>query len=132
MASHAIAPDIVLCSTAVRTRETLSLVLPELKGAAPIIHYVEELYLASDAELLQQVRSVDAGAHALMLVGHNPGLHKLAMALAGHGRREEIGSLRNKLPTAGLAVLHLPARRFADVMPAEGTLAHFVSPRQIA
>lgn len=131
MAGHGIAPDVVLCSAAVRTRATLALVLPQLAGPTPRIRYLDELYLAAAPDLLATVQARGSGLTTL-LVGHNPGLHILAAALAAKGRHEDLSALRQKMPTAGLAILRFDAAHWHDIRPGSGDLVHFVSPRQIA
>ena len=74
-------PDVVLCSSAVRTRETWEM----LQSAAAIkaqAHLVDDLYLANPHELLEAVQSCPAGAQCLLVIAHNPGLSSLASALS--------------------------------------------------
>ena len=72
-------PDIVLCSAAARTRETLAVIETTL----PCRGRADEpgLYLASRAALRARIRAIAPGAAAAMIVGHNPGLEELAHAL---------------------------------------------------
>jgi phosphohistidine phosphatase len=64
-------PELVLCSTAERTKETLELVLPVLAGK-PQIRYDRILYLAEWPVLLAEIRALASEASPLMVVGHNP------------------------------------------------------------
>jgi len=73
--------DLVLCSSAVRTRETAGFVLASLEPA-PKIHYEDGLYLASRTVLMQRLCELEERYDTVMVIGHNPGLHELAMALA--------------------------------------------------
>jgi phosphohistidine phosphatase len=73
--------DLVLCSSAVRTRETAELALADLTPA-PKIRYEDGLYLASRTALMQRLREIDERYEAVMVIGHNPGLQELALALA--------------------------------------------------
>jgi phosphohistidine phosphatase len=73
--------DLVLCSTALRTRETAELVLAGF-AVTPRIVYEDGLYLAGRAVLMRRLRGLDESAGAVMVIGHNPGLHELALALA--------------------------------------------------
>jgi phosphohistidine phosphatase len=98
-----IAPELVLCSSAERTRETLELVRPAL-GATSTVRLEAELYAASAEELLERIRAVPEVA-SVMLIGHNPGLQHLALLLASAGA--ELGRLEAKFPTAALATLRL-------------------------
>ncbi|GAA2212816.1 histidine phosphatase family protein [Nonomuraea monospora] len=71
-------PDAVLCSPAVRTRRTAELAFPEVE-----ISYEREIYEAYPDELLELVRRTDPGLSTVVLCGHNPGVHELALGLAG-------------------------------------------------
>ncbi len=128
LAAHEMRPDLILCSTAVRTRATLALLAPELSDRPPRVRYMDGLYLAGPGELLDAIRGVPASCRRLLVIGHNPGMHALAVQLAGKGRREELGTLRLKFPTAALALLDFDATSWAAVAPGGGALQHFVVP----
>src|SRR5262245_56787608 len=76
-----IEPELVLCSSARRTRETLELVRPAL-GLTPTVSLEAELYAASSDVLLARVCAVPEAVDSVMLIGHNPGLQQLAIVLA--------------------------------------------------
>ena len=84
MAERGIDPELVLCSSARRTRDTLDLVLPELR-VEPKVVYEDALYHASTKEMLDMLRGVQPGANRVMLVGHNPEIHAFALDLVGAG-----------------------------------------------
>ncbi len=101
-----IEPELVLCSDARRTRETLAGVLP---GRVALIE--QELYVAGHEQLLVRLRGVEPEIRSVMVIGHNPALQMLTLNLAGgeSARRragaeglEEIG---RKLPTGALVTL---------------------------
>jgi phosphohistidine phosphatase len=119
-------PELVLCSPAVRTRETLELVRPALGG--PRVMLEGELYAASPDELLARIRLVPDAVASVLLVGHNPGLHELALTLASTG--DELERLEAKFPTAALATLAL-AGSWSRLAPAEAKLAAYVVPKQL-
>lgn len=130
---HALAPAAVLCSPALRTRETLSLILPFF-CTPPTIEYDRSLYLSEVPVLLEKIRKAPA-LSPLMIVGHNPGLHEMALALSArqqHGeakiRAEE---LARKFPPAGLAVLAFKQLDWAGLKPATAQLAYFVRPKAL-
>lgn len=132
MARGAIAPDLILCSAALRTRETLSLLLPELTGGAHRVLYEAGLYLADAATLLRRLQSIDTDARHVMVIGHNPGLHMLALTLAGHGEAADREALARKLPTAALAVLDFDLATWTGIAAGTGRLRLFVTPRTLA
>jgi phosphohistidine phosphatase len=125
-------PNLVLCSGAVRTRATLALILAEIGRAAPEIRYDDTLYLADPETILQRVKDVEPQHTHLMVIGHNPGMHALALELTGGGERKAVAALATEFPTAALAVLTFDATRWSDINAASGRLEHFVTPRRLA
>jgi len=127
-------PAAIFCSTAARTKETVELLLPAL-NADPKIRYEESLYLGEWRTLLGVVQSAAAGDTPLMVVGHNPGLEQLAIALSvqpeDEGERARREKLERKFPTAALAVLDFDEPRWSAVMPGKGHLTDFVRPRDL-
>lgn len=129
LAREKLAPDLVLCSSAVRTRATLSLLLSELPKGAPPVHYSQQLYLAAPDAILEEIRRHAGSAARVMVVGHNPGMHALALSLAGDGERRALSELAMKYPTAGLAVITFEADDWSQIRAAGGRLERFVTPR---
>ncbi|MEQ1695421.1 MAG: histidine phosphatase family protein [Hyphomicrobiaceae bacterium] len=121
-------PDLIICSAAVRTRATLDLVMPFFDPAPPALVYEDSLYLASASQLLNRLRSVSARWSSVMMIGHNPGLHELAMSLPRDGDPETMAALSHKFPTAGLAVIAFDKPSWAKIAPRTGHLTHFVTP----
>lgn len=130
MAEHGIKPDLILCSTSVRTRQTLSLILPHL-SPAPAITYEDAVYLGASSTLLKLTRKVEATVAHVMIVAHDPGLHQLAMELSGTGDPDLLQLLAQKFPTAALAVIDFDARSWAKVRPGNGRLRLFMSPKRL-
>ena len=124
-------PDHVLCSPAVRTRQTLELVRVEYP-ALPDAEIQERLYHASPATLLRALHEAPTTAHHVMLVGHNPGLQQLAVWLVGRGAPSKRRALEEKLPTGALAVLTFDVLRWIDLRPGGGHLRLFARPRDAA
>lgn len=120
-------PDRVLCSSARRTCETLALLdLP----AGTTVDVTHDLYLADPATVLELVRRVDDGDATLLVVGHNPTTHEVALDLAGGGDPDALGRLGAAYPTGALAVLGVPGR-WSDLAPGSATLDAFVVPRDL-
>src|SRR5262249_29231195 len=105
MAREKLSPDLILCSPAERTRQTLELVLAYLEPAPEVVSEAG-LYLASPGGMLKRLRKLARKIRHVMIVGHNPGLHALAQQLVGdEGEAESLEALAAKFPTAGLAVI---------------------------
>jgi phosphohistidine phosphatase len=127
MASHGIAPDLVLCSTAQRARETAQRIFA---GDAPVV-FEDVLYLASADQLLARLRAVTDDVGAVMLVGHNPGIENLAVALMGDGDAAAGGSMMTKFSTGALACFSVAADRWRDLAPDGARLDTFIRPRDL-
>jgi phosphohistidine phosphatase len=127
MNAEGFVPDLVLCSSARRTRETC-----ERLGLGPVETSVEDdLYGAPGDALLARVRSVPEAVGDVLLIGHNPGTQDLAMALAGPDLGEGAVRLREKFPTGALAVFEVDGSWF-EFVPGKARLAAFVVPRELA
>lgn len=105
LATAGIVPDLVLCSTAVRCGEAWKIAVGELPQR-PRTVYEDRLYEASLGELLAVINETSDEVADLLLVGHNPGMHALADALAGEAEGDLLPRLnRSGFPTAAIAVL---------------------------
>ncbi|MFC0029622.1 histidine phosphatase family protein [Micromonospora chaiyaphumensis] len=119
LARHALLPDVVLCSTAKRTRQTWHGVAlgatgspPEggPAGSVPAVRYEPAAYDAHPDALLDVVRAVDPKAAYVLLIAHNPGISLLS-ALLDPERADPDG-----LRTTDL-VVHRPTTRWAELAP---------------
>ena len=119
-------PELVLCSSAVRTRETLELVRPAL-GSSKVL-FEDGLYGASSDELLARIRVVPDVVGSVMLIGHNPGLEQLALLLASSG--DELRLLETKFPTAALATLAVETT-WSRLAPGDAILTAYIVPKQL-
>lgn len=134
IAALGLRPDIILCSSAARTRETLSLVLPELGTPPPEIIYDDAIYMAAPSDLLAAMRALaprDPALQTAMIVGHNPGMEELAEMLVGGGDEHSLELMDEKFPTCALAVFTFDAKDWADIAPGTGTLTRFLTPAQL-
>ena len=131
IADNGLSPDVILCSTALRTRETLALVLPQITGETSI-HLEDDLYLASGKALLNRVSRLDPACDCAMIIAHNPGLQDLALSLAADGDTDGLRRLREKFPTAALAHIGFDTGDWASVGANEGKLIDYVTPRALA
>jgi phosphohistidine phosphatase len=124
-----IVPELVLCSSAVRTVQTLELLRPAL-GSETTVVVEDELYAASSDALLERVRRVSDEVMSAMLIGHNPGLRQLALDLASRGA--DLQRLEAKLPTAALATLAVADDAgWSRLAPGDAELTAYVVPRQL-
>jgi phosphohistidine phosphatase len=129
-------PDTILVSTAVRALQTWEIVREAMQDAIkahapkPRVEFLDELYGADPGRLLQIIRMTEAtDPKRLMVVGHNPGMHELALALAGSGDATAKKALEHNLPTTGLAILDFSIDDWNEVAFRRGTLVRFTSPK---
>lgn len=127
--ANGLRPDLALVSTARRTQETWALAAPVLGKATK--RDAASIYEASVDRLAALIRGIEPSVGTLLVIGHNPGMEDLAGYLM-QGDGGEAGSrLRQKFPTAAVAVLSLPVEDWTEVGPHGGTLEHFVTPKTL-
>lgn len=119
LASEKLRDPLVLCSPAVRTRETAQIVL-ESADLRVEPRFDERIYEASLRDLLEVVSEIPDGAAVAILIGHNPGLEELLAFLVGEGQR---------MPTCALAKITL--KGWKDVKAGEGSLEWFITPKEL-
>ena len=132
LARLCVEPGVILCSPSRRTRETLDLVLPKLRAERVVIHFDAALYLASAGDLMRSIRNCEPPADTLLVIGHNPGMHEVAASLTASGDPASIAHLKDKFPTAALAVIQFAEVRWRDIGGAKGHLQAFVTPRRLS
>ncbi len=101
--------DLALVSTSVRTRETWDCVADFFPAAR--VEYRDEIYDAAPQDIEETLDEVSAGADGVLVVGHNPGLHELAVALVeeGPGSGADLDKVEGGFPTATVAVFGMDA-----------------------
>ncbi len=113
--------DLVLSSSARRAVQTAELVMAELGARAELV--VEPALYGADADdVVEIVRGLGADAASVMVVGHNPAAHELAVLLLDDEDVEGGARLDRGFPTAALAVIALPAPTWARLSLGSGTL----------
>jgi phosphohistidine phosphatase len=122
-----IEPELVLCSTARRARETLERIEPARATSA--VRVEDDVYAASAGALLERLRSVPDTVESVMLIGHNPGLQQLALDLARAS--PTVRELATKYPTAALATLAFQAASWQELDRDTAELVALVRPRDL-
>lgn len=119
--------DAILASPADRVKRTL-----EASGLGAPVLWQPGAYLADAGTLLGLVRKAPEEAGSALLVGHNPGLHELLLALVAREHRDSLfAKAAEKFPTAAYAVLELGIDRWTECQPGCGKLVHFARPRDL-
>ena len=114
-------PDLVLCSSAKRSRHTVRAMFEELDIPEDIVVELDSLYLAEPQAYLEAIHEQSENAHCILVVGHNPGLEALAQVLT-----DSVVSL----PTATIAEIKLPIKKWSDLSEeTKGTLQNVWKPK---
>jgi phosphohistidine phosphatase len=132
MCDLGLAPDVVLVSPARRTQETLARLEPW--DETPLIEPMEALYLANAQEMLAVLRGVNETVRSVLLIGHNPGMHELAVMLAdtrgGAGPDASGTRVAGGFPTGALAEFAI-AGPWHLLDAGSGRLVRFLAPRDL-
>jgi len=129
LTENAVSPELVLCSPARRTRQTLD----GIPNAGRIL-IEEPLYGASSDQLLERLRRLPADTGSAMVIGHNPALQMLILKLAGARGVPPTGPLaeiERKFPTAALATLTLQCG-WAELRGGCAELTGYASPKALS
>lgn len=121
LAGHGYCPDAVVCSTALRTRQTWELVAAGL-ASPPRARYEPRVYEATVLGLLMLVREFPDDQGTVLIVGHNPGVAELTVGLADPPPAPPSG-----FPTASASVLGIPGP-WSSLAPATARLLDFATP----
>ena len=125
MAERGERPDLVLCSTSTRTRETWDLARTVLQSE-PEVRFVKKLFDAG-GDYLSILKQEGGGAASLLLVGHNPAVHATAIRLAENLASKDGSRLKEKFPPAALAILDFDGD-WRDLAPSTARLAALITP----
>jgi phosphohistidine phosphatase len=123
-------PDFVLCSTAIRARETFAPLATLLGNTVPV-QYRNELYHAMPDVMLDEIHRAPADAKTLLIVAHNPGLVLLAMALAEDPDEAVALRVANGVPTGGFIVFDFDAAAWTEIREGRGRTVFFGRPRDL-
>ena len=116
-----IIPELILCSPAERTRETVALVLKTARWSTEV-RYDQRIYEASAQRLAEVVSQIDNDRKVAMLVGHNPGLEDLLLLFTGNAE---------VMPTGAIAKLLLKTTKWETAIEKRATLDWIVRPRDL-
>ena len=130
LAKNHLIPGRILCSPATRTRQTLEQVMAGM-GATPPVLLHESLYAFGDGSpYLEAIAEEGREIGTLMIIGHNPSVHSLALRLSGHGSDPHaLSEMRSKYPTAAIAVLAFDLPDWSAIGVGGGRLESFVTPK---
>lgn len=127
--THRVVPDFILCSVALRTRQTCTWVCGELGDLAPTPKLETGLYAASAGRILAVINHVPDTVRTLLVIAHMPGVQDLVLRLASRDSDQDAYlDAANHFPTTGLAVLEVD-KPWAELDGQDASLTHFAVPR---
>lgn len=128
-------PQQVLCSTARRARETWEALASAWAagGADPVPPpvFLDGLYLAPPQSILDELAALPDDVASVLVIGHNPGLHKLATALSRHGQAKLREKLDTDFPTCALAVIAVSSQTWVELEPSCARLEDLIFPDEL-
>jgi phosphohistidine phosphatase len=128
MATNGLVPDRVLISPSARTQETWKFTATAF-SSTPAAVTAEQLYEATPREIIALVKEVPTEVHTLLVIGHNPELHELALMLVASANTDARKLLQDKLPTAGLVIMNFAFDDWRKLHRQSGRLERFVTPK---
>lgn len=126
MAKQNYVPDVVLCSSAVRTRQTFEHLKLNIPTAA--IRFEDDLYTGTTGDYLHLIQGISDDYNRVLVVAHNPSIYELVILLAAQGADSVMQRLTEGYHPATLSTVQCKCKTWADIQPAENTLADFTDP----
>jgi phosphohistidine phosphatase len=123
MRANAFVPDLTLCSNAARARQTLNAIAAHADTGR--VTFLDTLYTEDATGYLSIIRQ--HGNDSLLVIGHNPMMEDLAMAIAPNGEAQALNAMQFGFPTSGLAVIRFQTR-LSEAETGEGYLEAFLTP----
>ncbi len=127
---HDLIPDLIWCSTAARAVQTLGLLGRDFATDADVI-YNEDLYMANDRVLLENLHHTHEDARRVLVIGHNPGIEAFAQSLFGGGNENARATMARKYPTCGLAHFEFDVDQWREIAPGAGRLINFIKVKDL-
>lgn len=124
--TRALIPDLVYCSVATRTKQTLACLEDTLEDLSVI--ELETLYNGSCGDLFAAIQDSSEDVETLMIVAHNPGIHELAGRLTGDGDPALLEKLLFGYPPGSLSVIACPCEKWTDIQLGDNQLTALLSP----
>ena len=125
-------PDRILCSPALRTRETLAALVSHLGDDHVNIEISPALYEPHAGDYCAVIADHGDDAKTLLIIGHNPAIQATAIILCGRANREIGAEMAAKFPTAALAIIDFDEPDWSRLRARSGTPIAFMTPKSLA
>ena len=126
MKNNGYQPDLILCSSAKRTKETLNHVMETLEKCA--IKIIPGIYNGTRKDLFRLIQNVNDDVKTLMLIGHNPVIHTLIATLSLEKSTALMNRLMSGYPPGTISTLNCPCKKWADIQVKDNPLTNLMSP----
>ncbi|MBL0320181.1 MAG: histidine phosphatase family protein [Alphaproteobacteria bacterium] len=125
--TQTIQPTVILCSDALRTRETAEHLLQGWEREQDVI-FSHELYYTTAGGILTTVQKLDDHVQSVLLVGHNPGIHQFVMLMSDFKDVATLQKLKIEFPPGAFVGMALAIDNWGDAAPGQGLIEHCVYP----
>ena len=123
-------PELTLCSSALRCRETLELVIPYFSKKMDT-RYLDDLYLAPERAILEMIKSIELSIDQMLVIGHNPGLSDLTQSLIYSSNKKNKFFDTRKFPTSAAGIFEMNIKNWLDCKLSESKIIDFVTPKNL-
>lgn len=114
-------PEIILCSTSSRTKETANILQESVYAKVPLT-LLPSLYQASNAEILYEIKKLKDSTSSVLIIGHNPGVYDFCLMMAGSGDYAVFQRLQEGFPPASFVAISFVETEWVKLEPRVGRL----------
>ena len=123
-------PELTLCSSSVRCKETLELVIPYFSKTMHT-RYLDDLYLAPERAILEIIKSIELSIDQMLVIGHNPGLSDLSQSLTYSSKNQNDYFETQQFPTSAASIFEMNIKNWLDFKLSESKIIDFVTPKNL-
>ena len=123
-------PELTLCSSALRCKQTLELIIPYFPKKMHI-RYLDELYLAPERAILEIIKSIKLSIDQMLVIGHNPGLSDLSQSLIYSSNKKNDYSETQQFPTSAASIFEMSINNWVNFKLSESKIIDFVTPKNL-
>jgi len=123
-------PELTLCSSALRCKQTLELIIPYFPKKMHI-RYLDELYLAPEKAILEIIKSIKLSIDQILVIGHNPGLSDLSQSLIYSSNKKNDYFETQQFPTSAASIFEMSINNWVNFNLSESKIIDFVTPKNL-
>tara|TARA_Y100001970_G_C14159549_1_gene817679 strand:+ start:832 stop:1407 length:576 start_codon:yes stop_codon:yes gene_type:complete len=123
-------PELTLCSSAARCKQTLELIIPYFPTKMHI-RYLDELYLAPERTILEMIKSIELSINQMLVIGHNPGLSDLSQSLIYSSNKKNDYFETQQFPTSAASIFEMSINNWLNLKLSDSKIIDFVTPKKL-